>query len=117
MVPQLAGRRTPGGRARPTNLAPDPRTEYDDRGYVLRTCRHLGARNRGRPGGWTGTADTLAIGPLTTTRRLCHGPEGLMEQEAAFLAAMRRAATWRLNGERLELRDADGALQVTFQAG
>jgi heat shock protein HslJ len=36
-----------------------------------------------------------------------------MEQEAAFLQALERVAEVRLDGDRLELRAADGALQVT----
>ena len=33
---------------------------------------------------------------------------------AAFLAALQSAATYQLNGSRLELRRADGALAVSF---
>ncbi len=57
----------------------------------------------------------LGIGPLASTRMAC--PDEVMEQEAAFLAAMGRATTFRIDGDRLELRDDDGALQVSFGAG
>lgn len=68
-------------------------------------------------GTWFVDEAALTVGPLATTRRICPGPDGLMEQEAAFLAAMGRVATWRIDGEQLELRAADGALQVSFRAG
>jgi heat shock protein HslJ len=58
----------------------------------------------------------LGIGPLASTRMACPD-EAVMEQEAAFLAAMGRATTFRIDGDRLELRDDDGALQVSFGAG
>jgi heat shock protein HslJ len=35
-----------------------------------------------------------------------------MEQEQAFLQALTRVATMRMEGDRLELRAADGALMV-----
>jgi hypothetical protein len=45
----------------------------------------------------------------------CPEPPGAAEQEAAFLAAMERATTWSIREDRLELRDAGGALQVGFR--
>lgn len=47
------------------------------------------------------------------TRKMCAG-EGLMEQEQAFLRALESAAAARLEGNRLELRTAEGALAVAF---
>jgi len=61
-----------------------------------------------------GTA--LAIGPVVATRRACLAPEGVGEQEAAYLAALARVATWSFREERLQLRAADGALQVEYRA-
>jgi heat shock protein HslJ len=40
----------------------------------------------------------------------------VMQQEAAFLAALQGATAVRREGERLELRTADGALAVTATA-
>jgi heat shock protein HslJ len=57
----------------------------------------------------------LSIGPLATTRMACSEPEGVGEQEAAFLAALGRAATWSIREGCLEVRDAGGALQVEFR--
>ena len=67
-------------------------------------------------GSWSAKGEAFSIGPLATTRRLCPEPDGVMDQEAAFLAAMDRVATWRIDGDRLELRAADGALQAGFRA-
>ena len=61
--------------------------------------------------------DALSIGPLATTRKACLAPEGVGEQEAAFLAALERVAIWSIRESRLQLRAADGALQVDFRPG
>lgn len=53
--------------------------------------------------------DTISVGPLATTRMMCAEPEGIMEQEAAYLAALERAATHQIQGDRLELRDKGGS--------
>lgn len=46
------------------------------------------------------------------TRKLCADPK-LMDQEQQFLKALEAVATVSIEGSRLELRDAGGALQVT----
>lgn len=57
----------------------------------------------------------LRIGPLATTRRAC--PDGrLTEQEAWLLAALGRVTTFSVEGDELELRSEDGALQAGFRA-
>jgi heat shock protein HslJ len=56
----------------------------------------------------------IAFGPLGTTRMACPS-EALAAQESAYLAALASAVTWSVSGERLELRDASGALQATFR--
>jgi heat shock protein HslJ len=64
------------------------------------------------------TADdtNLQIGPAASTRKLCPSPEGVMDQEAAYLAAISKAATYKITGDTLEIRDADGALLVRYAA-
>jgi len=62
--------------------------------------------------GYTLEGDTLAIGPAATTRKMCAEPEGVMVQESALLAALATVSTWRVEGERLQLRTASGALAV-----
>jgi heat shock protein HslJ len=48
-----------------------------------------------------------------STRRMCASEE-VMRQEQAFLAALPTVATMRIEGDRLELRRADGALAVVL---
>ena len=57
----------------------------------------------------------VAISAPVSTRRLCSEPAGVMEQERQFLAALASVATLRHEGQRLELRRADGALAVILQ--
>jgi heat shock protein HslJ len=56
----------------------------------------------------------ITIGPLASTMMFCNDPEGVMDQEAQYLAALQTASTYQIEGERLELRTADGALAVDF---
>ena len=65
-------------------------------------------------GGYTVDGNAIAIGPLATTRMMCPTPEGIMEQEAEFLAALESAATYQVDGQMLHLRTADDALAVTM---
>jgi heat shock protein HslJ len=60
--------------------------------------------------------DTIKIGPPSATRMFCSVPEGVMDQEALYLAALQTAATYSLQGDSLEFRAADGGLAVSFQA-
>jgi heat shock protein HslJ len=55
----------------------------------------------------------LRFQPAAATRRMCAG-EDLMAQEQAFLKALESVATMRLEGPRLELRTAAGALAVSL---
>lgn len=59
---------------------------------------------------------TLAIGPAAVTRKMCAAPEGIMEQEDLYLAALELAATYEIDGSRMDMYDADGARVVTFEA-
>jgi len=58
----------------------------------------------------------ISIGPAATTRKMCSEPEGIMEQESQYLAALGTAATYRLEADRLEVRTAEGALAADFAA-
>lgn len=59
--------------------------------------------------------ETIAIGPLRTSRKFCQQPDGLMEQERLYLAALQTAASYRIEGRTLELRTGDGTLAVKFR--
>jgi heat shock protein HslJ len=63
-------------------------------------------------GGYTQSKRELQILPPAATRRLCAAPAGIMEQEAAFLAALQTATRLRLDGNRLELRTATDSLAI-----
>lgn len=60
--------------------------------------------------------DQISIGPAASTRKACAEPEGIMEQEMAYLLALETANTYRIEGDRLELRTSDGALVASYQA-
>jgi heat shock protein HslJ len=84
---------------------------FDDNGQVSGSA---GCNNF--TGGYTMDGDAIVIGPLATTMKMCGEPEGVMEQEAAFLAALEAATTFAIQGDEIELRDDSGALQVRATA-
>lgn len=63
---------------------------------------------------YTSAASSLSFGPAATTRKICAEPARIMEQERQFLQALRTVAPARQEGDRLELRTADGALAVSL---
>jgi heat shock protein HslJ len=67
-------------------------------------------------GGYTVDGNQIAIGPLAMTMMFCAEPEGAMDQEMAFGAALESAAVFSIQGDQLELRTADGALAASFVA-
>jgi heat shock protein HslJ len=66
---------------------------------------------------YTASGSALRFGPAATTRKMCAQPEGIMEQEQQFLQALETVATIRQEGERAELRTAEGALAVSLGKG
>ena len=65
-------------------------------------------------GAYTISGNQITIGPLASTRKFCNDPEGIMDQEAQYLAALGTAATYQIEGTTLELRTKDGALAADF---
>ena len=61
---------------------------------------------------YTVDGDKITIGAPATTRMMC--PQPIMEQEAQYLAAIQLAATYNVQGTRLDLRSAEDALQATY---
>lgn len=57
---------------------------------------------------------SIEIGPPAGTKKACGEPAGVMEQEAAYLAALPTAVSFRLAGSVLQLIGADGASLVTY---
>ena len=70
-------------------------------------CNHYSAA-------YTSAGTKISFAPAVTTRMMCPKPEGIMEQEQQFLGAVAMAGTFRMEGGRLELRAADGALALTL---
>jgi heat shock protein HslJ len=64
-------------------------------------------------GTYTVSGSALQFGPAVATRKMCAVP-GVMEQEQQFLKALETVATVRQEGNRAELRAADGALAVSL---
>lgn len=62
------------------------------------------------------SGSTITIGPLSSTRMFCGEPEGLMEQEGNYLAALKSAAHYEITGSTLEMTNADGIQILTFTA-
>ncbi len=65
-------------------------------------------------GGYTVDGQTVKIGPLATTRKLCDSPEGVMEQEAGYVKALESATRFDQVGPQLQLFNAEGQNVVTF---
>ncbi len=65
-------------------------------------------------GGYKVDGNKISIGPLASTKKFCESPAGTMEQESQFLAAMESAATFSVEGGKLEMRTADDAMAVGF---
>jgi heat shock protein HslJ len=63
---------------------------------------------------YTADGSTVTFGPAATTRKTCARPEGVMEQEQAFLKALATVASAHREGERLVLRTASGAIALSL---
>jgi heat shock protein HslJ len=66
--------------------------------------------------GYSVSGPTIAIGPAASTRMACSQPAGVMEQEAAYLAALETARVYRIEGAQLILETASGARVANFAA-
>lgn len=59
--------------------------------------------------------DNINISGVGATEMACLEPEGVMDQEQEFLAALETADTYKIEGLSMEMRTADGALVASFQ--
>jgi heat shock protein HslJ len=66
-------------------------------------------------GPYESDGENISMGPFGTTRKLCQEPEGVMEQEAEYLAALETAATYKNDGLTMNMRTADGATVANFR--
>ncbi len=62
--------------------------------------------------GYTVAGNTITVEAPGSTRMFCEEPAGVMEQEAAYLAALQSAATFSIEGDQLWLRTAGDAIAV-----
>ena len=58
--------------------------------------------------------DNIRIGTAAATEMACIEPEGVMEQEQQYLAALGTAAAYKIQGLSMEMRTSEGSLVVTF---
>ena len=58
------------------------------------------------------SGSTIEISGIGATRRLCTNPAGVMEQEAEFFAALESAATFSVEGDFIEMRNAEDAIAI-----
>ncbi len=59
--------------------------------------------------------ENITVGPAATTRMLCSEPEGIMDQEMEYLAALEMATSYQFEEDRLILLDAEGRRVVSYQ--
>jgi len=71
-------------------------------------CNHYGGEYE------TGDEAVLKFGQMEITLVDCPTPPGVVEQEQAYVEALREACTYRLEGDRLEIQDAVGETILTF---
>ncbi len=65
-------------------------------------------------GTYEADGEIISMGPFGTTRKACGEPEGIMEQESQYLAALETAATYKIDGPTMNMRTADGATVANF---
>ena len=66
---------------------------------------------------YTTDGGTIEIAEPSSTRMACPEPEGVMDQEAAYLAALPTAVGFRVERGVLELLNAEGSAVVTYTSG
>lgn len=59
--------------------------------------------------------ENITIGPAASTRKLCNNPEGIMEQEQAYMAGLETASTYRIENDRLDMFTDEGSRVGTFR--
>lgn len=64
-------------------------------------------------GSYTLKGGDLGFGPMISTKMYC---DGVMDQEAAYFAALEATRGWRVSARKLELTGADGAVLARFDA-
>jgi heat shock protein HslJ len=65
-------------------------------------------------GSYAATEDSLRLSDLYWTEMGCPEPEGILDQEMAYLNALNTVASYRLDADRLELYDEAGMQILVF---
>jgi heat shock protein HslJ len=65
-------------------------------------------------GGYSVSGDLLTVSQLGVTMMACPDPEGIMEQEYAFLGALQSAAGYKFEGSQLHILDGTGQVVIVF---
>jgi heat shock protein HslJ len=63
---------------------------------------------------YTADSGDIQVEPAASTKKLCSEPEGIMDQEAAYLAALAAATQYGFNGPTMRLLDGEGMNLVTL---
>ncbi|MDH3944386.1 MAG: META domain-containing protein [Anaerolineae bacterium] len=63
-----------------------------------------------------GPGDAISFDALGSTMMACLEPEGLMEQESAYLQALGDAVSFEVEGGTLKLMDGDGTVLLEFES-
>jgi len=65
--------------------------------------------------GYEVDGEKITIGPAITTRMFCNDPEGIMDQEAQYLAALDMVSAYQFEDDGLVLLDSEGRRVVNYQ--
>jgi heat shock protein HslJ/uncharacterized lipoprotein YbaY len=66
-------------------------------------------------GSYETDGENISMGPFGTTRMACQEPEGIMQQESEYLAALETAATYKIDGVTMNMRTAEGSTVANFR--
>jgi len=66
-------------------------------------------------GAYEADGENISMGPFGTTRKACQEPEGIMDQENQYLAALETAATYKIDGPTMNMRTAEGSTVANFR--
>ena len=58
--------------------------------------------------------NSITFGPMITTRMICEQPDGIMDQESAYLAALQATAEYVITGNQMEFTDENQNTLVRF---
>jgi heat shock protein HslJ len=67
--------------------------------------------------GYTADRGALTVEPAAATQKACVEPEGIMEQEAAYLTGLAKATRYTLDGPNLTLLDDAGKILFVYVSG